>query len=88
MKAVFSCKEASRLSAMALDARLTMGQRSALAMHLMICKACRLFRYQQGIIEKALRRFGKRDTKAEPSDAEALQRILKNLERELHRSDS
>ncbi len=44
MKAIFSCRDASRLMSTSLDRKLTMMESVELAMHLMMCRGCTNYR--------------------------------------------
>jgi hypothetical protein len=49
-----TCKEASRLLSLGLDNKLSLGQRTALRLHLSLCDACTKVRSQFEFIRKAL----------------------------------
>ena len=55
---MLSCKEASQLMSAAMDRRLSIGERLALRLHLMICLGCRRFQSQMDFLRAACRRFG------------------------------
>ena len=49
-----SCKEASRLLSVALDRRLTLGERTALRLHLTLCDACTRVKAQFEFLRRAV----------------------------------
>jgi Putative zinc-finger len=49
-----SCKEASRLLSLALDRRLTLGERTALRLHLALCDGCTRLKTQFEFLRRAL----------------------------------
>ena len=49
-----SCKETSRLVSQGLDARLPLGRRIAVRVHLAICTGCANFRNQMLFLKKAI----------------------------------
>jgi hypothetical protein len=49
-----SCKEASRLLSLALDRKLTLGQRTALRLHLALCDACTRVKTQFEFLRRAV----------------------------------
>jgi predicted anti-sigma-YlaC factor YlaD len=55
MSAITSCREASRLASRAIDGPLPLGSRIALRMHLAMCRACRAYRRQLGLIDRLVR---------------------------------
>ncbi|MEI7688488.1 MAG: zf-HC2 domain-containing protein, partial [Planctomycetota bacterium] len=57
---LFSCKEAMQRASDALDADLTLAQRSALRGHLLICSACRRVRRQMAFLHTSLRNLNQR----------------------------
>jgi hypothetical protein len=54
---MIKCKEASRLMSRAMDERLPLWQRLALALHLAICDACRSARRQMRLLSVAVARL-------------------------------
>ena len=50
-----SCREAVRLQSLALDGRLTLGQRFGLRMHLLLCKWCRRYGRQLRFLRESVR---------------------------------
>jgi len=51
-----ACREASQLISVGLDAPLPFRQRCRLWYHLMICRACRLYRGQLRLLDRTVRR--------------------------------
>ena len=49
-----TCKEASRLISLGLDRELTLSQRTALRLHLMLCNACTNVKAQFEFLRRAL----------------------------------
>lgn len=52
---MLSCKEASQIISQSLDRQLTMRERFALKLHLLICKYCKQFSQQLQTIRNALK---------------------------------
>jgi hypothetical protein len=52
-----SCKEAHILSSEALDRNLTLGERTRLQLHLLICTACTNANAQMNFMRTAMRNF-------------------------------
>lgn len=52
-----TCKEAHRLVIEGQDRQLSLMERIALRVHLMMCGACRRFEAQMDFLRQALRRF-------------------------------
>jgi Putative zinc-finger len=61
-----TCKEASRLLSLGLDHKLTLGQRTALRLHLALCDACTNVRAQFDFLRRALKSYGSPDDRSEP----------------------
>lgn len=59
---MLSCKQASLLMSQEQDRRLSLGERLALRLHVLICDACSNYRRQMAILREACRRFGGGDT--------------------------
>jgi hypothetical protein len=55
---MLSCKEASQIISQSLDRQLTMRERFALKLHLLICKYCKQFSQQLQTIRVALKLAG------------------------------
>lgn len=51
---ILSCSEASQLSSDSLDRSLSLRERSGWIIHLLLCKACRLYRKQVTHLQSAL----------------------------------
>lgn len=51
--AMLSCKEASRLSSLSLDQRLTFWQRAMRGMHIGMCSGCAAFSQQISFLSRA-----------------------------------
>ena len=49
-----SCKEASRLLSLGLDRKLTLGERTALRLHLTLCDACTRVKAQFEFLRRAV----------------------------------
>lgn len=81
---MLSCKQTSQLVSQSLDRRLTLRERLAVRMHLLLCKYCRRFQQQLLTIRLGLTRMSQsieQDTNIQmPSEAKA--RIGKALEAE------
>jgi hypothetical protein len=52
-----SCKEATQLLSQREDRKLTLGERVALRLHLVICRGCRAVSEQIPFLRRALARF-------------------------------
>jgi hypothetical protein len=52
-----SCKEASRLISAGMDGELTLGQRTGLRLHLLICAACSRVKSQLAFLRRAAPEF-------------------------------
>lgn len=52
-----TCKEAHRLVSEGLDRKLSLGERTRLQLHLIICIACRNFDGQMLLLRRAMRAF-------------------------------
>ena len=50
-----NCKEVHRLVSEGMDRELSMGERSRVQIHLVICKACTRFNGQMALLRKAMR---------------------------------
>ena len=62
-----TCKEASRLLSLGLDHKLTLGQRTALRLHLALCDACTNVRAQFDFLRRALKSYtGSADERSDP----------------------
>lgn len=56
-----TCKEATRLLSEGMDRHLTLGERTRLRLHLMICKACTNTNVQLDFMRKAMRKLPLKD---------------------------
>jgi putative zinc finger protein len=54
---MLSCRKASRLLSQAQDRRLSLFERAALGLHLVICDGCRAVSRQLRFMRRALRRL-------------------------------
>lgn len=52
-----SCKEATRLMSQSQDRALSLGERAALKLHLVLCRGCRAVSEQFAFLRRALRRM-------------------------------
>jgi hypothetical protein len=59
---MLSCKEATELMSQEQDRPLTLAERLALRLHVLICSACNNYRRQMNVLRAACRRFGGGDT--------------------------
>ena len=57
-----TCRDISALVSRAMDARLSLGERLRVRLHLAICGACRQFSRQVQILRKAARQLGEKGT--------------------------
>ena len=55
---MLSCKQASELMSQEQDRRLSLTERLALRLHVLICDACANYRRQMTVLRDACRRFG------------------------------
>ncbi len=58
---LLTCKETTALISQQLDRTLSLWERCALHIHLLVCDACRNFVRQSAFIRRALRRLAERD---------------------------
>lgn len=83
MSAIFSCREAARLTSEAQDHPLAMRQRMALRVHTMMCAACRTYERQILFIDRVFRLRAERGEPSVPTsdglDAAARERIRARL---------
>jgi hypothetical protein len=56
-----TCREASRLISAGLDAELSLSQRTALRLHLLVCDACTRLKAQFEFMRRALAAYADRD---------------------------
>ena len=87
LKAIASCREASRLMSIALDRRLLVREQLAMQAHLAMCSTCRAYRQHIRRIDAILRRTtAARLPGGEALDAAARERIRAGLAQAMHRS--
>jgi len=84
-----SCRHASLLLSRAQDGPLTLSERLAMRMHLLICRSCRRFDRQLSLLRQTLRAFTERSRQGQPPmgplpPAER-ERILNKLARALRK---
>jgi predicted anti-sigma-YlaC factor YlaD len=82
---MLNCKDASHLISQRLDRPLGRRERWGLRMHLLMCRYCRRFSRQLGLIHLALRKLGRESEQTEEGaelSAEARERIGKALRRQ------
>ena len=56
-----TCKEASRLISLGQDRELSLGQRTALRLHLLLCDACTNVKAQFEFLRRALSDYARRE---------------------------
>ena len=83
-----SCKRAGELISLALETKLSLWQRLALAVHLCGCRWCRRFRRQLRLVEQACRAWARSDRTTEAAagaalTSEARERIRRTLRQAL-----
>lgn len=81
---MISCKEATRLVSLSMDATLPVARRIRLRLHIFICKGCARFERQLLLLREAVRRPGGLRDRAEADpggtlSGEARDRILRAL---------
>ena len=59
---MLSCKEVTELVSQSQDRELTVSERVALNLHLTICKGCRNFEAQIGLMRRAFQRLARGET--------------------------
>ncbi len=74
------CEEAVELVSLGLDRRLSFGQRAALRLHLVVCKACRTYRKQITMIRCILSTF---QEAGEPGEGAAIPRLSPEARRRI-----
>ncbi len=57
-----NCRDATALMSQAQERKLSLGERLALRVHVLICSGCSNFRRQMNVLRDAARRFGRGDT--------------------------
>ena len=87
LKAIASCRAASRLMSISLDRRLLVREQVAMQVHLAMCSACRAYRRQIRRIDAILRQATEaRLPGGEALDVAARERIRAGLAQAMHRS--
>ncbi|NNM86595.1 MAG: hypothetical protein HKL96_12670 [Phycisphaerales bacterium] len=79
---IFSCRAAAEAASLKRDAKLPLGNRITLAMHLAICSMCRCMNNQFAIIEAALRKLSRTpepDNSSQSLSAQARERLKSRL---------
>ncbi len=56
-----SCKEATRLMSQSQDRELSLGERTALKLHVAVCRGCRAVSQQLEFLRRAVRRMAERE---------------------------
>lgn len=81
---MLKCKQASQLVSRALDEKLSMRERFALKLHLLICKYCSRFSQQLNTLNVAISSIGKtiEDDASITLPSETKNRIAQSLESE------
>ena len=57
-----NCRDATALMSQAQERKLSLGERLALRVHVLICSGCSNCRRQMNVLRDAARRFGRGDT--------------------------
>lgn len=79
---MLSCKIAAALTSEALDRRLSIRERAALRLHLVLCRMCRSYENQLELIRAAVGRLEHRLADSERLDATVRERIRERLRAE------
>ena len=76
-----SCREVSRLASERMDRELTLRERLAFNMHVMMCRNCLRYARQIALVKQATDRLRRRSEQASPAGLsdEARERIARNL---------
>ena len=82
---MYSCKQATELMSLSLDAKLSLYQRVALKMHLWMCKLCSRFWEQMLFLRDAMHKCSERpeeidfmpDRSLSPEACERIKNVLK-----------
>lgn len=64
MMGMLSCRDVTRLVSQGLDRELGYRERIALRVHFMICRRCRSFEDQLGLLRRAVSRLAEEDGEA------------------------
>lgn len=59
---ILNCRDATALMSQEQERKLTLGERLALRLHVLICTGCNNFRRQMVVVRNAARRLGRGDT--------------------------
>ncbi len=59
---MLSCKEVTQLVSQGLDRRLTLGERTLLRVHFVLCKGCRNVNRQLAFLRSAIRQLAEEET--------------------------
>lgn len=68
---MMSCKKATRLISEGQDRALTRSERLRLSMHTMMCRSCRRFDTQMGLLRNIAHGFSHADTPEAPDDEDS-----------------
>jgi hypothetical protein len=85
---LFSCKDTVRLVSRALDQRLTLGQRTAVSVHLSFCPMCSGFRRQLNFLRDVASQYEARNPEAHANPTTALSAEARERLRQLLQSDN
>lgn len=77
-----TCKEISKLVSESFDRELSLRERMAMQVHLMMCSLCRTYSHQVGQLRSILKGAAKSAPPPEPLSDEARQRIKQALDSE------
>lgn len=80
-----SCKEVSRLASDRMDRELTLRERMAFRLHVLMCRNCLRYARQLAVLRQASDklRLARRSPDADRLSEEARERIAKRLEQEI-----
>ena len=67
---MLNCKDVTYLCSEEMERKLTLRERMALKMHLMMCSGCSNFRGQMGFLRQAMQRFAAGQTGTERDGGE------------------
>jgi hypothetical protein len=81
-RAMFTCHDMTRLISQAQDGRLPWTSRWRMKLHFLLCKWCRRYRRQLGLLRRALTRLPERDLDGpmEELSSEAKARLKRRLQ--------
>lgn len=66
---MMNCEQATRLMSDGEDRDLSLSEKAALRLHLMMCVGCRRFSSQVGVLRQAMKRWVDRDDDGDGGDA-------------------